>query len=121
MPKIKFVNAKKEIDVPEGTNLRKAAQQAGVDVYSGVHKVLNCHGMGMCCSCRMYIKKGQENVSPPGVWEKLNTKNVLNPFGFFAKIGHEDEMRLSCQTKVYGDVEVEATPEFNWHGEQFWA
>jgi ferredoxin len=69
----------------------------------------------------MYIKKGQDNVSPPGIWEKINTANVLNPFGFFAKIGHEDEMRLSCQTKVYGDVEVETTPEFNWHGEKFWA
>lgn len=121
MPKIKFLNAKKEVDVPEGTNLRKAAMDAGVDVYSGIHKkwFANCHGLGLCCQCRMYIKKGQENVSQPGIWEKIHTNT--NPFGFFGKIGHEQEMRLSCQTKVYGDVEVEATPEFNWHGEKFWA
>ncbi len=119
MAKIKFVNEKKEIEVPEGTNLRQAAMQAGVEVYPGVHKVLNCHGLGMCCSCRMYVKKGQENCSKIGAWEKLNT--MTNPFGFFARIGHEDEMRLSCQTKVYGDIEVQTRPDFNWHGEKFWA
>ena len=121
MPKIKFVNQKKEVEVPEGTNLRQAAMKAGVEVYSGIHKkwFANCHGYGVCCQCRMYVKKGQENVSPPGLWEKFHTNT--NPFGFFGKIGHENEMRLSCQTTVHGDVEVESTPEFNWHGEKFWA
>ena len=38
--------------------------------------------------------------------------------GFF-NIGHEHEVRLSCQTKVNGDIEVYTQPEFNWCGEAF--
>lgn len=120
MPKVKFVKEKKEIDVPVGANLRKEARKAGIEVYSGIHKVLNCRGMGMCCSCRVHVKKGQENLKKQGFWEKLNLRNFLNPFGFFARLNHEDELRLSCQTKVTGDCEVETTPEFNWHGEKYW-
>lgn len=119
MPKVKFVNEKTEIDVPAGANLRKEARKAGINLYPGLYKQLNCRGMGLCCSCRVYVTKGRENCSRKGWWEKLHT--LINPFGFFARIGHEDEMRLACQTRVNGDIEVETQPEFNWHGEQFWA
>ncbi|GAB4149806.1 MAG: hypothetical protein Tsb009_24280 [Planctomycetaceae bacterium] len=118
MPTIKFIKEKKEVEVPEGANLRKEARKAGVEIYSGIHKYLNCRGNGLCCACRVHIKKGQENVSKPGFWERLNL--MLNPLGFFSRLNHEKELRLSCQTKVYGDCEVETTPEFNWHGEKFW-
>ena len=36
MPTIKFVNEKKEIQVPVGANLRNEAMRAGVQVYPGV-------------------------------------------------------------------------------------
>lgn len=121
MPTVKFVKQKKTVEVPEGANLRQVARENGVDVYSGVHKYVNCMGNGMCCSCRMRIVKGEENVSEQGWWERLNMLNPLNPFGFFSRIGEEKQMRLSCQTKVEGDIEVEVTPEFNWHGEKYWA
>lgn len=114
MPHVTFVKEKKTVEVPDGANLRKEARKAGIEVYPGIHKTLNCHGFGLCYSCRMYIKKGAENVSKQGIWEKVN------PFGFFPRLGHEDELRLACQTKVYGDIEVETQPEFNWHGEKFW-
>jgi ferredoxin len=29
-------------------------------------------------------------------------------------------LRLACQARVNGDVEVETQPEVNWHGERFW-
>jgi hypothetical protein len=29
-------------------------------------------------------------------------------------------LRLSCQAKVYGDIEVETQPPLNLHGERFW-
>lgn len=118
MPTVKFIKEKKEIEVPEGANLRTEALKAGVEVYPGINKLLNCMGNGMCCSCRVHVKKGQENVSKRGWWEKLHT--LINPFGFFGRLGRENEMRLSCQTKVYGDCEVETTPDFNWHGDKFW-
>ena len=118
MPTVKFLREKKEIEVVDGANLRQEARKAGIDVYPGIHKLANCRGFGMCCSCRMSIKRGRENVSQPRFWEKLNF--LINPIGFFARVNHEDELRLSCQTTVHGDIEVETQPDFNWHGEKFW-
>ena len=118
MPTVTFKKEKKSIEVPEGANLRKEARKAGIEVYPGLYKIFNCRGRGLCCSCRVYIKDGTQNVSKQGLWERLNL--FLNPFGFFARLGHEEDLRLSCQTKVKGDIEVETQPEFNWHGEKFW-
>lgn len=118
MPTVTFKKEKKTIEVPEGSNLRKEARKAGIEVYPGLYKIFNCRGMGLCCSCRVYIKDGIQNVSKQGFWERLHL--FLNPFGFFSRLGHEEDLRLSCQTKVIGDIEVETQPEFNWHGEKFW-
>ena len=121
MPTVKFVNEKKTIEVPEGANLRKEALKAGIELYSGVHKVLNCHGFGQCASCRVRIAKGKENVSRQGLFEKLRfLAFVLDPFAFFHRLGQEEELRLSCQTRVHGDIEVETHPPMNWHGDRFW-
>lgn len=128
MPTVKFVKDKKvikEVEVEDGANLRKAAMQAGVEVYVGPDKYLHCPGLGMCTTCKVMIHKGAENVSEQGWWEKMNImKMSMAPppmsCTFFGRIGHEDELRLSCQTKVHGDIEVEATPAFNWHGERYW-
>ena len=38
----------------------------------------------------------------------------------FARLGHEKDLRLSCKTRVLGDIEVETHPQVNWHGERFW-
>jgi len=122
MPKVKFVNEKKEIEVPEGANLRQEARKAGIELYPGVHKYVNCRGLGLCTTCAVCISKGVENVNPPGFWEKANMTNpVMHPFTYFARIGREESFRLACRTKVYGDIEVETQPEINWHGEKFWA
>ena len=37
-----------------------------------------------------------------------------------SSIGHEDEMRLSCQCTVHGDCTIETRPAFNWSGDNFW-
>ncbi len=113
MPKITFIRENKEIEVPAGTNLRKAALGAGIELYPGIHKHLNCRGLGQCASCRVLIKEGMENTQRPNVLEKCRTA-----LGFF-NIGCEDEVRLSCQTKVNGDISVYTQPEFNWVGEAF--
>jgi len=60
------------------------------------------------------IKKGTENTGPKTFMEKLTLLRM------FSAIGHEDEMRLSCQCVVNGDVEVETQPALNWSGENFW-
>ena len=114
MPKVKFIKEKQEIEVPEGANLRAEARKAGIQVYPGLNKYVNCMGMGTCGTCRVLVKKGIENLGPKTFIEKLTLLRM------FSAIGHEEEMRLSCQCTVNGDVEVETQPSLNWSGENFW-
>ena len=78
MPLVKFIKENKEIEVPEGANLRKEAIKAGINVHQGVNgfgaainKFMNCHGLGQCGTCRVKITKGMENTSPMGMIEKV--------------------------------------------------
>lgn len=119
MPTVTFTNLKKKIVVPEGANLRREAHKNGISMHTGPHRYLNCLGNGMCGSCRVRIVSGGEHLKRKTWWEKF--LGLINPEWFFARIGHEKDLTLSCQTRVMGDCEVEATPEFNLHGEQFWA
>lgn len=119
MPKVKFVNEKVTVDANQGDDLRTVARKNGVQLYSGPHKIINCMGMGTCCSCNVVISKGKENVSKKRVlemlWKWLNPLLSLKIFS-----NPEKEVRLACQTRVNGDVEVETHPPINWHGEKFW-
>lgn len=118
MPSVKFIKEKKSIEVPPGANLRKEARKAGIELYPGPHRIFNCRGLGQCASCRVIVKKGCENVSKQGIFEKLRL--ICGPITFFARLGHEKDLRLACRTKVKGDIEVETQPAVNWHGEKFW-
>jgi len=115
MPTITFANEKKEIQVPDGANLRREALAAGVGLYPGVHRLVNCHGLGQCGSCRVLVTKGMENTSPRGLLEKARMAVSL------AYIGNEKSMRLACQTKVHGDITVETKPALNLFGENFYS
>jgi len=129
MPLVKFIKENKEIEVPEGANLRKEAIKAGINVHQGVNgfgaslnKFLNCHGWGQCGTCRVRIVKGMENASRMGMMEKFRFYNPLpDPIPSMAFIGNEDTMRLACQTLVYGDMEVETGPELDLFGENFFS
>jgi ferredoxin len=118
MPKVTFVNEKKEIEVPEGANLRREAIKAGIELYPGMHSYLNCRGLGGCGTCRVLVKSGMENLNKTTFVEKLNLN--FHPLTSFAYIGHEDEMRLACQVRVNGDCSVVTKPPFNVSGENFW-
>ena len=117
MATIKFVNEKKEIQVPEGSNLRREALRAGVEIYPPLHKLplTHCPGLGCCGTCRVLITKGMENASPMGVVERTRLGCS------FAYIGNENSMRLSCQTCVNGDMEVRTRPPLNLYGENFFS
>ncbi|HMC66100.1 MAG TPA: 2Fe-2S iron-sulfur cluster-binding protein [Gemmataceae bacterium] len=122
MPKVVFVNEKKEIEVPPGSVLRDEARKAGIQVNFHVldtpngfiGRYLNCFGHGTCGTCAVLLKKGMENLSPKGRLERIRLATMLSA------IGHEDEIRLSCQVQVNGDCTVETRPGFNWSGEAFW-
>jgi len=115
MPTITFTNEKKEIQVPNGSNLRKEALQAGVELYSGVHKVLNSLGMGFIGNCRVLITKGMENTNKKGILESGRLAVSL------AYIGNEESMRLACKTRVNGDITVTTCPSMNLYGENFFS
>jgi ferredoxin len=120
MPKVKFIKEKKEVEVEPGANLRQVALREGIQLYPGIHGNwwANCHGIGGCASCRVHITKGIDNISPQGIREKVRL--LTGPITFFARLGHEKDLRLACQARVNGDIEVETQPEVNWHGERFW-
>jgi ferredoxin len=114
MPKVVFVNEKREIDVSEGANLRQEARKADIQLYKGPHRLLNCRGLGLCGSCQVLVKKGMENLSPKQWRERIKLGTMLSA------VGHEDEMRLACQTEVKGDCTIITRPPLNLSGENFW-
>ena len=119
MPKVKFVNEKITVDANEDEDLRTVARKNGVQLYWGPHKIANCMGMGTCCSCKVVIARGKENVSKRGLIEWAWT--WIRPLFSLTVITNPDkEVRLACQARVHGDVEVETHPSTNWHGERFW-
>ncbi len=114
MPKVIIANEKREIEVPAGANLRAAIREAGIQLYPGINRYLNCLGLGLCGTCRVVVKKGMENLSDVGFRERARLSVSL------ATIGNEKEMRLACQTSVKGDCTIETRPAFNVSGENFW-
>lgn len=129
MPVVKFIKENKEIEVPEGANLRKEAIKAGINVHQGVNgigaginKFVNCHGLGQCGTCRVIITKGMENTNSMGLIENIRFHNPLpDPFPCLSFIGHEDTMRLACKVHVMGDIEVETAPTLDLFGENFFS
>jgi ferredoxin len=118
MPKVTFVKEKTEIEVPVGSNLRQEARKAGIEVYRGLERYLNCRGLGLCGTCKVLVKKGMENLNKKTLMERINMN--AHPMTMLALLGNEDEMRLACQVQVNGDCTIETTPAFNWSGENFW-
>lgn len=114
MPKVSLVKDKVEFEVPLGANLRDECRKRAVEVYPGMARYVNCFGNGQCGTCKVLVKTGKENLSPKTLLEKFTLFRMLSTVGF------EDEMRLSCQCKVQGDIAIETQPEMNISGENFW-
>jgi len=133
MPTVKFVKENKEIEVPEGANLRTEAIKAGINLNQGlngigssVNKFMNCKGFGLCGTCRVLVTQGMENTNKLTTREKLKFKTpipmpVPDPIPCMAYVGNEETMRLACCTTVLGDIEVESGPELNLFGENFFS
>ncbi len=129
MPVIKFIKEKKEIEVRDGANLRLEALKCGINLYPGLNgvgaslnQVFNCHGLGLCGSCRVNIVKGMENTNTMGFIEKVKfTVPVPDPLPVLAYVGNESQMRLACKTTIHGDVDVETCPDLNLFGENFFS
>lgn len=82
---LKFYPSNQEIRVKRGENLLKAAMEAGLYIPA------SCGGEGVCGKCRVIIEKGEVEsaVSP-----KISAAD------------YQKGVRLACQTKVLGELEV---------------
>ncbi len=95
MPRVTIRPKDIVIDVPEGETIMGAAQEAGY------YWPTTCGGEGRCTTCACIVLSGMEHLSPRGRSEE----RVLA-----AERGArvlETPLRLACQARVHGDVEVE--------------
>ncbi len=83
----------KRIDVPEGTNLLDACQQAGVEL------VAICGGAGVCGTCRVRLLKGK--LTDYSLTEMEELTDAERAEGF----------RQACQVEVLSDIVIEIPPE----------
>ncbi|MCS7230463.1 MAG: 2Fe-2S iron-sulfur cluster-binding protein [Candidatus Kryptonium sp.] len=107
MPIVKFEREGRSIEVPKGSNLRKVALKAGINVYKGINQVLNCQGHGLCGTCRVEIIQGDKNVNSKTPKEEWVLKGKF-------LIAHKvkPNLRLSCQVKVEDDIVVLTMPDY---------
>lgn len=78
-----------------GANLRQELLKAGIDLYNGKAKLINCHGIGSCGTCAVEIEGEVSDAN----WRDL-TRRSLPPHN------PERNLRLACQTQVLGDITV---------------
>lgn len=97
MPKIRIEDLGREIQVAPGANLRESLLDAGVTVYPFVNALLNCHGRGLCGTCRVKVTAGEENLTSRTAAEERKLKN-------------RKDLRLSCQIAVRGDCAITTLP-----------
>ncbi len=65
-------------------------------------KVLSeCHGRGICATCHIFIKEGNEQLSPPSRRE-LRTLQVIS--------SRTSSSRLACQSRVLGEGVIVELP-----------
>ncbi len=90
MPRVTIVGVG-DLEVPEGTTLFDAGAKlvAGIDT--------SCVGKGTCGLCRVKIIAGAEHITPYTDEERKHLGNVY----------HLTKVRLSCRTRVSGDVTIE--------------
>lgn len=79
------------VAAPRGFSILEASQLRRVP-----HAAV-CGGRGRCSTCRVRVLRGLENLPPPSVTES----RVL------ARIGAGGEVRLACQARPTGNLEVE--------------
>jgi len=97
MPTVTFRG--QEIECKEGETLRNVLKRAGLTPHNGKSKTFNCQGFASCGTCAVAV---DGEVNEKGLREK--GRLIVPPH-------HPNyNLRLSCQTKVLGDVRVEKYP-----------
>ena len=90
--------AGKVIQCESGANLRQVLLKAGVALYNGNATVINCRSIGTCGTCAVHIDGETGSVSEVN-WRD-RTRRSLPPHD------RDRDLRLACQTQVFGDIAV---------------
>ncbi len=97
MPIITFTPQNKEIEVENGTNLLKAADQAGLYIEG------DCAGKGTCGKCRVRITEGEAGDPTKAEKKHLSDKEL------------DEGWVLSCQKRIKQDLTVEVPAQKEAH------
>ncbi len=106
MPVVTLVNEGKTIETAEGSNLRKVLMKNGVSPYTGKDKLLNCHGFGLCGTCRVEVVDGKG--APP--MTPLEESSLVGLAPFYGRQVAKN-VRLSCRITVTKDMAIKTAPE----------
>jgi len=78
----------------------------------GYYWPTTCGGEGRCTTCAVIVRSGKENLSEMGDSERTTIEAELGPTAL------ERGVRLACQARVRGDVEVlKLGVRRDWHAE----
>ena len=91
MNKVKIKASGEVFEIDENTSLLEALRQKELYVKS------SCGGNGSCSDCIVKIVEGADNLNDPSFAEKQLLGNVF----------HITKERLSCQTKITGDITID--------------
>ena len=93
MPIIKFDNQQIECDANE--NLRRALLAANASLYNGLARQIHCRGMGTCGTCAIEVSGPVSETTAIERW-RLSFPPHKKGSG----------LRLACQVRVLGDIEI---------------
>jgi 2Fe-2S ferredoxin len=85
------------VEAREGVTIMEAAHG------EGLYWPTTCGGQGICTSCLCTIDVGGENLEPMG---RSETRTLTGELGVAQEVVHARQLRLACQARIRGDVEV---------------
>jgi ferredoxin len=102
MPKVTFLNEAITVDAKAGESIKEVADAAGINLFEGfwANPVYHCKNRGLCLGsgCRVWVIERDKNaVSPRTLRERIRPT-------------HRGAIRLACQARVQGEVEVRTQP-----------
>ena len=106
MPIITLVNEGKTIEATEGANLRKALLKNSINPYVGKDTLLNCHGNGLCGTCRVEVVDGKGAPAMTAMEEAA----LLGLAPFYARAVPKNT-RLACRINVMKDMRIKTDPK----------
>lgn len=83
------------ITCDRGENLRRLLLKHDISLYNGGSKLINCRGIGSCGTCAVAIVGEVSAIN----WQE-KARLSLPPHN------PDNNRRLACQVKVFGDIEV---------------